>query len=89
MEMSRFYFVITMFALVLALVIPSINAQASEPAPAPSSDGVAIDQGIAYLLMLINPPHSSVLRSSHFPCCDKEKCAFKIFFISSKKATED
>ncbi|KAH0707837.1 hypothetical protein KY290_011420 [Solanum tuberosum] len=41
------------FGLVMALVIPSINAQVPEPAPAPTSDGVAIDQGIAYVLMLV------------------------------------
>nr|GMC61485.1 arabinogalactan peptide 20-like [Ipomoea batatas] len=40
-------------ALVLALGFPSINAQVSAPAPAPTSDGVAIDQGIAYVLMLV------------------------------------
>ncbi|KAJ4845589.1 hypothetical protein Tsubulata_033404 [Turnera subulata] len=34
--------------LLLALVAPSINAQSTAPAPAPTSDGVAIDQGIAY-----------------------------------------
>ncbi|CAN4096446.1 unnamed protein product [Withania somnifera] len=39
------------FGLVMALV--SINAQVPEPAPAPTSDGVAIDQGIAYVLMLV------------------------------------
>ncbi|XP_019051665.1 PREDICTED: arabinogalactan peptide 22-like [Nelumbo nucifera] len=37
-------------ALFLTLLLPVINAQS--PAPAPSSDGVAIDQGIAYMLML-------------------------------------
>ncbi|XP_031258029.1 arabinogalactan protein 41-like [Pistacia vera] len=29
------------------------NAQNLSPAPAPTSDGVAIDQGIAYVLMLL------------------------------------
>ncbi|KAI3443681.1 hypothetical protein Pfo_000346 [Paulownia fortunei] len=53
MEMLRLYFVVAVFALLSALVIPSINAQVPEPAPAPSSDGVAIDQGIAYMLMLV------------------------------------
>ncbi|KAI3447078.1 hypothetical protein Pfo_003743 [Paulownia fortunei] len=53
MEMLRLYFVMTIFALLLALIVPSINGQVSEPAPAPSSDGVAIDQGIAYVLMLV------------------------------------
>ncbi|KAK4344306.1 hypothetical protein RND71_037400 [Anisodus tanguticus] len=41
------------FGLVMALAVPSINAQVPEPAPAPTSDGVAIDQGIAYVLMLV------------------------------------
>ncbi|KAL7137550.1 hypothetical protein ABFS83_10G099900 [Erythranthe nasuta] len=51
MEMLRLYFLVTVFALLSALIIPSINAQA--PAPAPSSDGVTIDQGVAYVLMLL------------------------------------
>ena len=39
MEMMRVSFVITVFALFLALVLPSISAQA--PAPAPTSDGMS------------------------------------------------
>ncbi|XP_019192050.1 PREDICTED: arabinogalactan peptide 22-like [Ipomoea nil] len=50
MEMTRLMAVV---ALILALGFPSINAQVSAPAPAPTSDGVAIDQGIAYVLMLV------------------------------------
>ncbi|KAK6147776.1 hypothetical protein DH2020_018697 [Rehmannia glutinosa] len=53
MEMLRLYILVAIFALFSALLIPSINAQVPEPAPAPSSDGVAIDQGIAYVLMLV------------------------------------
>ncbi|OMO91586.1 Arabinogalactan peptide, AGP [Corchorus olitorius] len=43
------------FGLVLALLLPSINAHspASAPAPPPTSDGVAVDQGVAYVLMLL------------------------------------
>ncbi|KAK4262858.1 hypothetical protein QN277_028360 [Acacia crassicarpa] len=41
-------------ALILALVMPSaVHAQSSAPAPAPTSDGTAIDQGIAYILMFL------------------------------------
>ncbi|XP_072960709.1 arabinogalactan protein 16-like [Typha angustifolia] len=36
--------------VVLAIVLP---AAAQAPAPAPSSDGTSIDQGIAYVLMLV------------------------------------
>ncbi|KAL6519169.1 hypothetical protein OROGR_018489 [Orobanche gracilis] len=54
MKDLRLYFVMTVFALVFAFVVPSIiNGQFLEPAPAPSSDGVAIDQGVAYVLMLV------------------------------------
>ncbi|KAL8037719.1 hypothetical protein ABFX02_11G056400 [Erythranthe guttata] len=55
METMRLYFVMAIFALALAFILPSINGQPSPapaPAPAPSNDGVAIDQGIAYLLMV-------------------------------------
>ncbi|KAL6979507.1 hypothetical protein U1Q18_021168 [Sarracenia purpurea var. burkii] len=41
------------FALVLAIVLPSIQAETLVPAPAPVSDGTTIDQGIAYVLMLV------------------------------------
>ncbi|KAI9108417.1 hypothetical protein K1719_020608 [Acacia pycnantha] len=41
-------------ALILALVMPSaVHAQSAAPAPAPTSDGTAIDQGIAYILMFL------------------------------------
>ncbi|OEL32314.1 hypothetical protein BAE44_0006670 [Dichanthelium oligosanthes] len=38
-------------ALVFAIAVPVAAAQA--PAPAPTSDGTSIDQGIAYLLMIV------------------------------------
>ncbi|KAM3760115.1 hypothetical protein ACB098_01G169600 [Castanea mollissima] len=55
MEMFRVQFlVMAIFAIVLALAVLSINAQSLAPAPGPSSDaGVAIDQGIAYTLMVL------------------------------------
>ncbi|KAL3625402.1 hypothetical protein CASFOL_030856 [Castilleja foliolosa] len=53
MEMQRLYLVITIFAFALALIVPSIHGQVAEPAPAPSSDGIALDQGVAYVLMLV------------------------------------
>ncbi|KAL5161736.1 Arabinogalactan protein 20 [Glycine soja] len=46
-------FVMSIVALALAYVAPSINAQVLPPAPAPTSDGIAVDQGIAYVLMLL------------------------------------
>ncbi|KAG8058660.1 hypothetical protein GUJ93_ZPchr0002g24520 [Zizania palustris] len=36
---------------VVGVVMPAAAAQA--PAPAPTSDGTSIDQGIAYILMLV------------------------------------
>ncbi|XVE77242.1 hypothetical protein DITRI_Ditri13aG0046400 [Diplodiscus trichospermus] len=44
---------VAIFALVFALVSPYVEAQSAAPAPAPTSDGISIDQGIAYVLMLV------------------------------------
>ncbi|KAL3747342.1 hypothetical protein ACJRO7_016168 [Eucalyptus globulus] len=41
-----------LLSLLTAFVLPSPVA-AQGPAPSPSSDGVAVDQGIACLLMLV------------------------------------
>ncbi|XAR55115.1 hypothetical protein NMG60_11030513 [Bertholletia excelsa] len=41
------------FALVFAIALPSAHAQSMGPAPAPASDGTSIDQGVAYVLMLV------------------------------------
>ncbi|THU72721.1 hypothetical protein C4D60_Mb04t15150 [Musa balbisiana] len=42
---------VAVLVLALATAVPSVQAQA--PAPSPTSDGTSIDQGIAYLLMLV------------------------------------
>ncbi|KAK4802043.1 hypothetical protein SAY86_000246 [Trapa natans] len=39
--------------LLFAIMLPAAQAQFVAPAPAPASDGTAIDQGIAYVLMLV------------------------------------
>ncbi|XP_062091454.1 arabinogalactan protein 41-like [Humulus lupulus] len=41
--------VLAFFALAFAIA----HAESSAPAPAPTSDGTSIDQGIAYVLMLL------------------------------------
>ncbi|KAA0048925.1 Arabinogalactan protein 20 [Cucumis melo var. makuwa] len=41
----------TIFSLIFFILSPLVDAAA--PAPAPSSDGTSIDQGIAYVLMLV------------------------------------
>ncbi|KAB2061233.1 hypothetical protein ES319_A10G072500v1 [Gossypium barbadense] len=45
--------VVTIFAIVFATVSPKVEAQSAAPAPSPTSDGTSIDQGIAYILMLV------------------------------------
>ncbi|KAJ8768592.1 hypothetical protein K2173_022712 [Erythroxylum novogranatense] len=41
-------------AVVATLFFPvAVQAQSSAPAPTPTSDGTSIDQGIAYVLMLV------------------------------------
>ncbi|KAK9056138.1 hypothetical protein SSX86_027227 [Deinandra increscens subsp. villosa] len=44
-----------MFAVLLSIVCPCVEAQSFAPAPAPalSSDGTSVDQGIAYALMIV------------------------------------
>ncbi|KMZ73311.1 arabinogalactan protein 20 [Zostera marina] len=44
---------ISIVAILFGIVIPGVFAQAQGPAPAPTSDGASIDQGIAYALMLV------------------------------------
>ncbi|KAK9292593.1 hypothetical protein L1049_020567 [Liquidambar formosana] len=39
--------------LMFGVVLTAVQAQSSAPAPAPTSDGTSIDQGIAYVLMLV------------------------------------
>ncbi|XVF53026.1 hypothetical protein PTKIN_Ptkin05aG0065900 [Pterospermum kingtungense] len=55
MAVSRVSFVAVFAALAFAMfALPSaVEAQSSAPAPAPTSDGTSIDQGIAYVLMLV------------------------------------
>ncbi|CAL4948363.1 unnamed protein product [Urochloa decumbens] len=38
---------------VVAVLAAAANAQPPAPAPAPASDGTSVDQGIAYVLMLV------------------------------------
>ncbi|KGN56462.1 arabinogalactan protein 41 [Cucumis sativus] len=42
----------TFFSLIFFILSPLVDATPA-PAPAPSSDGTSIDQGIAYVLMLL------------------------------------
>ncbi|KAE8683858.1 Arabinogalactan peptide 20 [Hibiscus syriacus] len=49
-----FVAVLTALAVVAMIALPAaVQAQPSAPAPAPTSDGTSIDQGIAYVLMLV------------------------------------
>ncbi|KAG2290563.1 hypothetical protein Bca4012_034869 [Brassica carinata] len=42
-----------LFTFVFAVISSLAGAQTLAPAPAPTSDGTSIDQGIAYLLMVV------------------------------------
>ncbi|XP_010266430.1 PREDICTED: arabinogalactan peptide 20-like [Nelumbo nucifera] len=54
MAVSRVSFgVVAIVALIFAVALPAVQAQSVAPAPAPTSDGTSIDQGIAYVLMLV------------------------------------
>ncbi|XP_044467553.1 arabinogalactan protein 41-like [Mangifera indica] len=55
MAVFSFLHVIAIVAFTFAIALPQLaHAQSgAAPAPAPTSDGTSIDQGIAYLLMLV------------------------------------
>ncbi|CAN8252154.1 unnamed protein product [Cochlearia groenlandica] len=54
MSASRLFFgVFTIVSIVFSILSPMGQAQTTAPAPAPTSDGTTIDQGIAYVLMLV------------------------------------
>ncbi|KAI5568314.1 hypothetical protein POPTR_012G032000v4 [Populus trichocarpa] len=40
-------------AIIFAISMPLAHGQSSAPAPSPTSDGAAIDQGVACILMLV------------------------------------
>ncbi|XP_062146684.1 arabinogalactan protein 41-like [Alnus glutinosa] len=41
------------FAVLVVVFLPAVQAESVAPAPAPTSDGASIDQGIACVLMLL------------------------------------
>ncbi|XP_022736104.1 arabinogalactan peptide 22-like [Durio zibethinus] len=47
--------IFAVIAIICTIILPMAQAQSTSPAPAPTitSDGTAIDQGIAYVLMLV------------------------------------
>ncbi|QCD91708.1 arabinogalactan protein 41-like [Vigna unguiculata] len=52
-------------SLIFTLYIPlSANAQSLPPAPPPTSDGTSIDQGIAYVLMMLALALTYLIHSS-------------------------
>ncbi|KAL0692260.1 hypothetical protein Bca4012_059440 [Brassica carinata] len=54
MSVSRFFFgVLTIVSIVFSIFLPMAQTQSAAPAPSPTSDGTTIDQGIAYVLMLV------------------------------------
>ncbi|XP_021909209.1 arabinogalactan peptide 22-like [Carica papaya] len=55
MAVSRVSFeVFAIIAIVYSVFFPLVHGQSmAAPAPAPANDGTTIDQGIAYILMLV------------------------------------
>ncbi|KAJ9139794.1 hypothetical protein P3X46_030493 [Hevea brasiliensis] len=54
MAFCRFSFgVLVTIAVLYAIILPLAHAQSPASAPSPTSDGTTIDQGIAYVLMLV------------------------------------
>ncbi|KAL6615726.1 hypothetical protein ACP70R_037996 [Stipagrostis hirtigluma subsp. patula] len=53
LPISRPSSALAMAAVVVVTVMLATAADAQAPAPAPTSDGTSLDQGIAYVLMLV------------------------------------
>ncbi|TKY71007.1 Arabinogalactan peptide 16 [Spatholobus suberectus] len=52
-------------SLIFTLYMPlAVRAQSLAPAPAPTSDGTSIDQGIAYVLMVLALALTYLIHSS-------------------------
>ncbi|KAF2615764.1 hypothetical protein F2Q70_00008072 [Brassica cretica] len=45
--------ILAVFVIISVILLPIAHAQSPSPAPAPTSDGTSIDQGIAYVLMMV------------------------------------
>ncbi|EEF51308.1 arabinogalactan protein 41 [Ricinus communis] len=58
---------IVVVALIFAIALP-VQAQSSAPAPAPTSDGTSIDQGIAYVLMLVALVLTYLIHAADLTC---------------------
>ncbi|CAN4127262.1 unnamed protein product [Withania somnifera] len=59
---------IAIFVLILSIFLPNAHAQQPfAPAPAPASDGTTIDQGIAYVLMLLALAVTYFIHSADVP----------------------
>ncbi|KFK35347.1 hypothetical protein AALP_AA5G272800 [Arabis alpina] len=53
MPSRNYVTVLALIAFVFVVISPLATAQSLAPAPSPTSDGTSIDQGIAYLLMVL------------------------------------
>ncbi|XP_019058957.1 PREDICTED: arabinogalactan peptide 16 [Tarenaya hassleriana] len=54
MPISKISFeVFAIASIIFTILLPMVRGQPVAPAPAPTSDGTTIDQGIAYVLMLV------------------------------------
>ncbi|XVF51366.1 hypothetical protein PTKIN_Ptkin04bG0179400 [Pterospermum kingtungense] len=75
MAVSRVSFVAVLAALAFVMIVlpAAVQAQSSAPAPAPAptatSDGTSIDQGIAYVLMLVALVLTYLIHTADFCFC--------------------
>ncbi|GFP91941.1 arabinogalactan peptide 16 [Phtheirospermum japonicum] len=53
MAMANVLIALIAISTVTLIALPCAQAQGIAPAPAPASDGTTIDQGIAYVLMVV------------------------------------
>ncbi|KAK3227990.1 hypothetical protein Dsin_007852 [Dipteronia sinensis] len=69
MEVTRASFGVVAIVALLFVVFPfAVHAQSMSPAPSPTSDGTAIDQGIAYVLMLVALVLTYLIHAADLAC---------------------
>ncbi|KAK2664227.1 hypothetical protein Ddye_002801 [Dipteronia dyeriana] len=69
MEVTRASFGVVAIVALLFVALPSaVHGQTMSPAPSPTSDGTSIDQGIAYVLMLVALVLTYLIHAADLAC---------------------
>ncbi|KAK0586748.1 hypothetical protein LWI29_011638 [Acer saccharum] len=68
MEVTRASFGFVAVVLLFVILSPAVHAQTMSTAPYPTTDGTSIDQGIAYVLMLVALVLTYLIHAADLAC---------------------